>query len=459
MNLKIKKIYSVCLLSMRKNFYRSIDKNYPMYDEYSENEIIPRPIGCHDGQKKLLYSEIEFYTKLSKKHNLQDILVVYVGSGHGFHEPIIFDMFPELDFFFIDPVHYEFSHPLTENKNRFTYLQEYYTDKTYKKIKTNKKIAFICDMRDGESDEEIFVDMKSQQKWCIQLNPIAYLLKFRLPYPKAKFKYENFSYKLPTKNVEIENGTGFKFLKGKILIQIYSRIEGTESRLLHIRKSLEEKFKIVNYDIFKYNYNLYYFNLIERQLSFSYKDSAKLKNHLLGYNDSYESVCEYFLIYKYLKRKHKASLKNIVKFLFNIRQYFKNMITCPLIGYNKFIKSRDMTNFDGVDKIQSYINSLSLIRLYQIKTLGEVIQEKIKEIEEFKKSINHLDKNDKKILTKDEYNIQIEESSNMEKEFNNIFEIVERCSNIDYDKLWNEVLEKQKQVKQNYQVKQKFKIV
>ena len=192
------------LYDEKKRFFRSFSKTYPEYDEYGKDKILPRPIGCHDGQRKLLFSEIEFYTELSKYHDLNDILVVYIGCGHGLHEPIIFDMFPELDFFMCDPEKFIFKHRLTHNHNRFHFLQDYYTDDSYLQVlnfnKKNKKIAFICDIREDTNEFSVFENMISQQKWTIQLNSIAYLLKFRLPLPKKGFQYNYFKYskdKLP----------------------------------------------------------------------------------------------------------------------------------------------------------------------------------------------------------------------------------------------------------------------
>jgi hypothetical protein len=63
----------------------------------------------------------------------------------------------------------------------------YYDDNTYKEIqkinKNNKKIAFISDIRRCEEsmdDDKIYEDMIAQMKWCIQLDSIAYMFKFRL---------------------------------------------------------------------------------------------------------------------------------------------------------------------------------------------------------------------------------------------------------------------------------------
>ena len=285
----------------KRKFYRTFNKTYPEYDEYGKDSILPRPIGCHDGQRKLLFSEIEFYKELSKYHNLNDILVVYVGSGHNNHGPIIFDMFPELDFFMCDPIHYKFKHSITNDKERFHYLGDYYLDDSYLEVikfnKKNKKIAFICDIREDTNELDIFNNMLSQQKWTIQLNSIAYLLKFRLPYLKKGFKYEYFNYDIPINRnidkIKIKKfkKEGFKYLSGKIMLQVYAPLMSTESRLLYIRKSYNEKFIFDNYNVYRYNFNFFYFNLLDRYKIFSYKESSKLKNHLLGYDDGYDSVC------------------------------------------------------------------------------------------------------------------------------------------------------------------------
>ena len=38
------------LYDEKKRFFRSFSKTYPEYDEYTNNNILPRPVGCHDGQ-------------------------------------------------------------------------------------------------------------------------------------------------------------------------------------------------------------------------------------------------------------------------------------------------------------------------------------------------------------------------------------------------------------------------
>ena len=110
--------------------FRKLDKNFPT-KQYEKDVIIAN---CHDGQRKLLYSEIEFYTLLSQKYSLDEILVVYVGSGHGVHMSIIFDMFPQLEFILIDKKKSICKHPFMRNKEKVRVLLEYFDDESYKKI-------------------------------------------------------------------------------------------------------------------------------------------------------------------------------------------------------------------------------------------------------------------------------------------------------------------------------------
>lgn len=47
----------------KKKYFRSFSKTYPKYDYLNNKEkMVMNPVGCHDGQRKLLYNEIEFYT-------------------------------------------------------------------------------------------------------------------------------------------------------------------------------------------------------------------------------------------------------------------------------------------------------------------------------------------------------------------------------------------------------------
>ena len=333
-------------------------------------------INCHDGQRKLLFSEIEFYTLVSQKYDLKNILVVYAGSGEGIHEQVIFNLFPELDFYFCDPIKFLFKHPLLYNKDRVRINNNYYTDETWKDVfkfnKKNKNIIFISDIRGDVTEKDIMNNMIQQQKWTIQLNSVAYMLKFRLPYLDENFNKSLITYKLP-KEVEVDRSYNnmdneinkkydFYYLKGSIYIQLYSPTLSSETRLVYVRDK-NEKFIIQKYNIENYDGNMYYFNQIDRSKKYKYKDSNLMKYHILGYDDSYESVSEYYIIDKYFNEKETSS--NIIKKLYNINNQIikysnKDIVLCPF--YTLFKKKKEFVFNSNKTKKNIAIDLLNLIK-------------------------------------------------------------------------------------------------
>lgn len=401
--------------SSYQTFFRKIDEKSPQLS-YQENIIT---FNCHDGQRKLLYSEIEFYTLLSQKYSLDDILVVYAGSGEGLHMSIIFEMFPQLDFILIDPTRSLCDHPFMKNKEKVKMMTEYYTDDTYKLIfelnKKKKKIVFMSDIREEPSEKEVWQNMLQQQLWTVQLDAIAYLLKFRLPYFMKNIQIQDFRYELPIKTsfdkMKLKD-TEVVYLKGDIYLQIYPPLKSTETRLIYIRKE-NESFSFQPYDISVYENQCFYFNQISRKERFEYKDSKKLKENILGYDDSYESVCEYYLIDKYFetfydKNKdtipYSSKIRNILQknkdhriihFIYYLNHELiyllnKDIITCKI---KSFLKSGKIEKYIKDDYSQEYI--IEYIIFYYLQT-----------IQSLKNQINFFFT--QKILSQKEYNNQID---------------------------------------------------
>ncbi len=378
--------------SKYQSFFRTLQKNSPTL-KYQENI---KTFNCHDGQRKLLYSEIEFYTLLSQKYPLHDILVVYAGSGEGLHMSIIFDLFPELDFILIDPNRSLCDHPTMKNKEKVKMLIEYYTDSSYLKIgelnTKHKKIVFMSDIREDTDEMEIWKNMIQQQLWCIQLNSIAYLLKFRLPYLFENFDISAFRYTLPLQESNlILNNKEVSYLKGDIYLQIYPPLKSTETRLIYIRNE-NEPFSFQAYNIETYEEQCFYFNQISRKQLFSFEDSKELKYNILGYDDSYESVCEYYLMYQYihsysnkilLQNKNPftdilSSSKNIHEKVISMIYYInhemiyilnKDIITCKLrtmyktMNWNKITKNEKMEKYIAEYVIFSYLQTIQSLKL------------------------------------------------------------------------------------------------
>lgn len=78
-------------------------------------------MNCHNGQRKLNNTEIQFYTRyatrpvnLGQSNNSTDsdqaqTIVVYVGSASGEHTPLILDLFPDIKILMIDPNYHNMS--------------------------------------------------------------------------------------------------------------------------------------------------------------------------------------------------------------------------------------------------------------------------------------------------------------------------------------------------------------
>lgn len=352
-------------------------------------------LNCHDGQRKLLFSEIEFYTLIQNKYNLNELLVVYIGSADGTHEPIIFDMFPDLDFYFVDPGKFNIKHKYIHNKNKLIIKNEYYSNKIYKDIlklskSKNKKIIFISDVRgDNLNEESILNDMMKQKEYCIQLNPVAFMLKLRLPW-SSDMKY-------------------IEYLDGKIYTQILAPNHSTETRLINIE--CHNKFKLKKYNIVSYENQCYYFNLIYRRNYFVYRYSYKLQKYIAGFDDSHACCTMYYIINNYVKKNSNSSLlKNIInnrklkiyekviillnyvdKTLNNLTN--KKILMCNMKEFlSKYNKSNKIFTNYCITYLESINNQIILIK-------NNINNDNLFSNKHYKNEINIL-KNESKILKK-----------------------------------------------------------
>lgn len=62
---------------------------------------------CHNGQRKLFLNEVQFYTSYVRDPSA---IVIYAGSAHGEHTPMILDMFPNIKLLLIDPNYHSIDH-------------------------------------------------------------------------------------------------------------------------------------------------------------------------------------------------------------------------------------------------------------------------------------------------------------------------------------------------------------
>lgn len=106
---QLKKIYKD-FLEPRELIYEY--NQIPEKIKYYEGSKIYN-LNCHLGQRKLLLTEIEFYSKCLKSKN-DKALVVYAGSASCEHLPVILDMYPNLKFVLVDPNYHSIDkYPIT----------------------------------------------------------------------------------------------------------------------------------------------------------------------------------------------------------------------------------------------------------------------------------------------------------------------------------------------------------
>ena len=293
------------------NFFRNLEiKKYNDNFSYKNNITNLSVYNVHNGQVKLFYSEMEFYNIISKYINFKECIVIYVGAAPGYHTPILLDMFEDINMVLYDL--HKFDDRLTQHK-RVIIKNEYFSDESINDLTDiigNKKVIYICDMRRENDEKEIMEDLINQQKWGILLNAEFMLLKMRMPYDLQNIEY-NISNNIKTKLVfnNIVKGN-FTYLDGEIFLQLYPGQQSTETRLFvskikyiknQVDNVLNEGYNMTSYNVDDYERSLMYYNTYIRPRRYIYKMSDDTKNHLLGFDDSYDSVGEYYVVAKYLK--------------------------------------------------------------------------------------------------------------------------------------------------------------
>jgi len=121
------------------------------------------------------------------------------------------------------------------------------------------------------------------------------------------------------------------------------------------------------YDYKRYESQCLYFNEIDRIKTYHVDDSYNVKYNIIGYDDSYESVSEYYIVQKYMNNVLKKD-KNInlyIKILYIIDKELRyllnrNLITCMVYTIKKYIndKSKDINEHYVGNKKEKRIKEL-----------------------------------------------------------------------------------------------------
>ena len=134
--------------------------------------------------------------------------VVYAGAAPGCHTPLLADMFPAVDFVLVDPVRFD---SRLEGHPRVELRRGLFTAEMAAEFAGRDDVLFVSDIRTMPNDDaHCAADMALQQAWVLQIQPLACMLKFRLPWAPG----------------------GTEYLDGRVFLQPYAQTRSTESRLI-----------------------------------------------------------------------------------------------------------------------------------------------------------------------------------------------------------------------------------
>ena len=385
--------------------------------KYFDDIKIPTLTNCHWGALKLFYSELEFMVHVSKYINVNECLVLYIGAQPGFRLKYLFikHFYPNIKMLLYDPRDFD----IKEDEQIIikTSASGWFTDETIDevlKIANGRKIIYITDIRLSDDDNYtreylIHDDMQKQQRWGVMMGAEFMLLKFRMFfYQRDPHEVnfidntipENYSEKLvfPVdklgKHKSIDKW--LLHLDGTIFSQIYAGNRSTETRLFvkkikyyknnkNYSSEDQEKYKMKYYDNIRYEGLLNYFNMVTRNKKLEYEDAKniyKLCKIVPGFDVSYSSASEYYIMYKYLQSQMiEPTFKNILTKIvlvhtFLNKRYANNLIMCGLI---KNIKYKNELNKNCDTKIIS-LNGFDYEKDMIETKFNELLNKKIKSI-------------------------------------------------------------------------------
>lgn len=229
----------------------------------------------HWGQRKLLFSEIEFLTN----YGSPEYLVLYAGAAPGTHISFLSELFQDYRFVLVDPSPFN-----CKESPRIQIINDYFTDEIASRYK-DQKTLFISDIRtadhkDMEFDENerfILADQLDQMRWVKILQPHKAMLKFRLPYTPGNSVY----------------------LDGDIYLPVWGPQSTTETRLVPYSPVSTRV-----YDHTQYEEQMFYFNTQTR--SEYYEHSINFEEGE-GLDHCYDCMSEIYILRQYLSKFDKDS--------------------------------------------------------------------------------------------------------------------------------------------------------
>lgn len=240
----------------------------------------------HWGQRKLLMSEIQFFTEYSRDGDI----VVYAGAAPGTHIKKLSQLFPQLKFVLVDPADFT-----VKENDKIKICQTYFTDEFAGQFSGRENILFISDIRSVDPhrypehivNEKIMEDMMNQMRWHQIIKPRYSLLKFRFPW----------------------NDNSTLYLDGKNYLQVWGPQTTTETRLV-----VERDAKLKLYSHREIEQKMFYFNTTTRVARYEHDAICPEE----GNDYCYDCAAEVNILKNYLRKFHpencdSAAVKKMIQ--------------------------------------------------------------------------------------------------------------------------------------------------
>ena len=266
----------------------------------------------HWGQLKLFLTELQFLVEYWDNDSVPDPIIVYAGAAHGYHIPILADLFPDIrEWHLYDPRNFGI-----RETDKIKIYQQYFTDEDADYWSSQEdNILFISDIREDsfvtlsdDKDLELSIkyDMDLQKKWVLIIDPIAASLKFRLPY----------SHVMAEKTME--------YLDGDVLLQSFSGPTSTETRLVPFRDE-EGNYLLKDYHPLHYEKALFYHNSVTRTSKIYHNPITNNGwiNEGNGLNDHFDAQHFLYILGKYYSVfvEDKLSSKELLDEVLKLADY------------------------------------------------------------------------------------------------------------------------------------------
>lgn len=264
---------------------RVLNANDAQRDYYEKAHDKHKRARFHQGQRKLLMSEIEFLTMCLTEKRVQNIqkdtVMIYAGAADGRHITYLAKLFPSVYFILVDPGRF-----VVRRSDCIEIHNKLFTDKMARQLKhrfSDSDVLFVSDIRsttikDPDNKERIINDMANQEQWHRILEPRKSMLKFRLPYVS-----------------DGDQDLNTVYLAGDIHLPIWGPLATTECRLIVDRHAQQ-----TTYNNKQIESQMFFFNTVVRYRPFNLPVKSPLLSEL--YSKHYDDAAEVYVISKYIEK-------------------------------------------------------------------------------------------------------------------------------------------------------------